>query len=319
MLKGRISLDFISYRRQEIAPGLASTFIHPFGLPLSCLHRPIKIAEAQQMARKGKKDEKVKLTTILISFTFFNLIACFIRGFLARSGNVNFEVTVIAVLCLPTNVSFDCSFVIEEHRWLIIGYWELIKQPNVSKLRSYTYRMYGILCSFLSPPKLLFYLIIINYFWYSTINNVSQESSLLTGLLFVCIYLITFPLSKHTFYLFFELYSYVCDRIVSLRTIVFLCTLGLFLMILDVDFEEEGIEKVRSKRNKFILYNVWYFFHYIIIDLKICNEVKGEQIYTNSMSTLLQNLLYKICSNVKRKNLRYRKFDVSPIIYIYIH
>lgn len=71
------------------------------------------------MARKGKKYEKVKLTTILINFTFFNLIACFIRGFPARSGNVNFEVTVIAV---PTNVSFDRSFVIEEHRWLIIGY-----------------------------------------------------------------------------------------------------------------------------------------------------------------------------------------------------
>lgn len=119
MLKGRISLDFISYRRQEIAPGLPSTFIHPLGLPLLCLHRPIKIAETQQMARKGKKYEKVKLTTILINFTFFNLIACFIRGFPARSGNVNFEVTVIAV---PTNVSFDRSFVIEEHRWLIIGY-----------------------------------------------------------------------------------------------------------------------------------------------------------------------------------------------------
>lgn len=161
------------------------------------------------------------------------------------------------------------SFVIEEHRWLIIGYWELIKQPNVSKLRSYTYRMYGILCPFLSPPKLLFYLIIINYFWYSTINNVSRVSSSLTGLLFVCIYLIIFPLSKHSFYLFSELYSYVCDRIASLRTIVFLCSLGLFLMILDVDFEEEGIEKMRSKRNKFILYNVWYFFHYIIIENKL--------------------------------------------------
>lgn len=71
------------------------------------------------MARKGKKDEKVKLTTILINFTFFNLFACSIRGLLAQSGNVNFEVTVIAV---PTNVSFDRSFVIEEHRWLIIRY-----------------------------------------------------------------------------------------------------------------------------------------------------------------------------------------------------
>lgn len=116
--------------------------------------------------------------------------------------------------------------------------------------------MYEMLCPFLSPPKLLFYLIIINHFWYSTINNVSQESSLHTGLLFVCIYLIAFSLSKLSFYLFSELYSYVCDRIVSLRTIVFLCSLRLFLMILDVDFEEEGIEKMRSKKNKFILYNI---------------------------------------------------------------
>lgn len=77
-----------------------------------------------RQATKGKKDEKVKLTTISINITFFNLIACFIRGFLARSGNVNFEVTVIAV---ATNISFDHSFVIEEYRWLIIGYWELIE------------------------------------------------------------------------------------------------------------------------------------------------------------------------------------------------
>lgn len=139
----------------------------------------------------------------------------------------------------------------------------------MSKLRSYKYRMHGMLCPFLSPPKLLFYLIIINYFWYSIINNVSQESNLHTGLLFICIYIIAFPLSKLSFYLFrcvlfyfehscvfVELYSYVCDRIVSLHQIVLLCSLGLFLMILDVDFEEEAIEKMRSRRNKFILYNI---------------------------------------------------------------
>lgn len=55
------------------------------------------------------------------------------------------------------------------------------------------------------------------------------------------------------------------------------------------------------------------------IDLKICNEVKGEQIYMNSMSTLLQNLLYKICSNVKGNEFTLQKIPrFSHYIHIYL-